>query len=131
MSGTLNLPSHDSKRGRGGWREVNTMADLDTIPAEFKRIGMAVFVIEDETIWLLKSAGWVQLVEADTELTDRVVLLEQDLASRLTNEEIEKLIADALENGGVTPPDPGETFYIITEAGDRWITEEGDPIILE
>lgn len=131
MSGTLNPPSHDSKRGRGGWREVDTMTDLDTIPAEFKRVGMAVFVVEDETIWVLKSTGWVQLIEVDTDLTERVVVLEEELASRLTNEEIQQLIVDAIENGGTTPPDPGETFYIITEAGDRWITEEGDPIILE
>jgi hypothetical protein len=33
--------------------------------------------------------------------------------------------------GHVAQPLPAETFYLLTEEGDRLTTEDGDPLVLE
>lgn len=70
--------THDSKYGKGGWREVETLAERNAIPAERRRIGMVVFVKEDFTNYQLKGTasndGWVVFgsSDADGKLTEAV-----------------------------------------------------------
>ncbi len=46
-------PSHESIYGKGGWREVQTVAERDAIPTERRSSGMAVFVTADQVLYLL------------------------------------------------------------------------------
>jgi hypothetical protein len=46
--------THQSKYGQGGWHEVTDLIERDNIPQERRSIGMAVYVQEDDTIYLLK-----------------------------------------------------------------------------
>lgn len=50
--------THESKYGKGGWREVDTYADLDLIPEARKTIGMAVYVVDEGNVYILKADGW-------------------------------------------------------------------------
>ena len=47
-------PSHDSKYGKGGWREVATLLDRDLITVGRRAEGMAVYVQETDTVYILK-----------------------------------------------------------------------------
>lgn len=47
--------THDSIYGKGGWREVKTLAERDAIPMERRRQGMVVYVQENFTAYLLNN----------------------------------------------------------------------------
>lgn len=40
-------PTHDSKYGKGGWKEMATIADRDAIPIDRRSQGMVVHVVND------------------------------------------------------------------------------------
>ena len=46
-------PSHYAKYGKGGWREVATIADRDAISAPRREEGMAVFVTSEAKLYIL------------------------------------------------------------------------------
>lgn len=48
--------THDSFYGKGGWREVDTIIERDAIPVERRKVGMAVYVAEKDTIYVLRGA---------------------------------------------------------------------------
>ena len=50
-------PTHDSKYGAGGWREVATLSDRNDIPRERMREGMAVRVADNNTVYILNTLG--------------------------------------------------------------------------
>lgn len=52
--------THDSIYGKGGWREVDTLLDLANISSSRKREGMAVFVIENKTLYTLQNNEWIK-----------------------------------------------------------------------
>ena len=80
--------THDSFYGKGGWREVNTLAERNEIPEERRRIGMVVYVRETFKAYLLKNslsnAGWVPF--------------NIDGEEYVTKEEFAGAMAEALEN---------------------------------
>lgn len=80
--------THDSFYGKGGWREVNTLAERNEIPEERRRIGMVVYVRETFKAYLLKNslsnAGWVPF--------------NIDGEEYVTKEEFAEAMAEALEN---------------------------------
>lgn len=45
--------THDALLGKGGLREVQTLIDRDEIPTDRRRIGMLVYVIEEEKYYAL------------------------------------------------------------------------------
>lgn len=47
--------THYSKYGQGGWREVATVLERNTIPVKRRSIGMAVYVIENDKVYILKN----------------------------------------------------------------------------
>lgn len=55
-------PTHDSNYGRGGWHSVQTVNELNAIPAPRKANGMAVYVVENDTTYILKNNAWQPLV---------------------------------------------------------------------
>jgi len=134
-------PTHDSRTGKGGWREVDTIDERDSLPEEYIRVGSVVVVKEDgPTIWFRKSeTEWVHLIEYGTDLTDRVLYLEEEVVKRLTTTQVVTLINKALEENGleptdppVDPPDPGDDeAYILLEDGSRLETEDGQYLEVE
>ena len=65
--------THDSIYGKGGWREVNTIAERDAIPEDRRREGMVVYVRETFRNYQLQStlsnAGWT-VFPATTDVAD-------------------------------------------------------------
>lgn len=51
-------PTHDALYGKGGYREVATLAERDAIPAARMRVGMLCYVEEDDTTYKLTPTGW-------------------------------------------------------------------------
>ena len=48
------FPTHSSEYGKGGWREVSTIAERDSITSQRRKIGMAVYVRETDKVYILK-----------------------------------------------------------------------------
>jgi hypothetical protein len=48
------FPTHYSEYGKGGWREVSTIAERDSITNQRRKIGMAVYVRETDKVYILK-----------------------------------------------------------------------------
>ena len=49
------FPTHYSEYGKGGWREVQTIAERDSITTARRKIGMAVYVCETDKVYVLKN----------------------------------------------------------------------------
>lgn len=49
------FPTHYSEYGKGGWREVSTIAERDSITSQRRKIGMAVYVSETDKVYILKN----------------------------------------------------------------------------
>lgn len=49
------FPTHYSEYGKGGWREVATIAERDSITSQRRKIGMAVYVSETDKVYILKN----------------------------------------------------------------------------
>lgn len=102
--------THDSIYGKGGWREVNTIAERDAIPAERRRRGMVVFVRETYKAYMLKTSdyngGWVPF-PATEDVTDiineaiaegKIII---DLTAYATKAEVYEKFADYYTSGEV------------------------------
>lgn len=48
------FPTHCSEYGKGGWREVADIQERDAITADRRSVGMAVYVIQEDTFYILK-----------------------------------------------------------------------------
>jgi len=48
------FPTHYSEYGKGGWREVATIAERDSITSARRKLGMAVYVQETDKVYILK-----------------------------------------------------------------------------
>ena len=46
-------PTHYAKYGNGGWQEVATLADRNAIAADRREAGMAVYVVENQKVYIL------------------------------------------------------------------------------
>ena len=46
------FPTHFAEYGKGGWRSVLTKDDLDEIPSVRREDGMAVFVVEESSVYV-------------------------------------------------------------------------------
>ena len=52
------IATHDSNKGLGGWHEVATLHDMQTIQPSRKREGMAVYVNEVDGLYVLRNGEW-------------------------------------------------------------------------
>ena len=50
--------THDSQYGKGGWREIKTYNEINSIPKNRQTEGMAVYVVETEELYILKNSNW-------------------------------------------------------------------------
>ena len=55
-------PTHMAKYGKGGWRSVQTKAELATIPSQRLEVGMVAYVIEESTPYVYDGSDWKALV---------------------------------------------------------------------
>lgn len=53
------VATHYSNKGVGGWHQVNTMEELNSIKPSRKVDGMAVYVMESDSLYILKNNEWV------------------------------------------------------------------------
>jgi hypothetical protein len=105
--------THDSKQGRGGWREVSSVSELNALDPSLIREGMVVAQTNTDTIWYRKNNQWIDL----------------KLFSFATLEEIEQLIREILEENGTGPLPELNIFR--TENGIGWTTQAGVAILAE
>ena len=95
--------THDSFYGKGGWREVNTLAERNEIPEERRRIGMVVYVRETFKAYLLKNslsnAGWVPF-NIDGEEYVRKEEFAEAMAEALENYPTKTEVQELLASGG-------------------------------
>jgi len=63
-------PTHDSVYGRGGHREVVTLAERDAIPAARRVQGMLVYVKEVDDTFKLAESGWESFTTGVSDVID-------------------------------------------------------------
>lgn len=84
--------THDSKYGKGGWREVETIAERDAITGGRRRLGMVVFVKENYTNYQLKGSlnndGWVPLGSEDEDGSLTIGIAEAKKQIQALNERV-------------------------------------------
>lgn len=93
--------SHDSKYGKGGWREVATVAERDEISVDRRTSGMAVYVTSEAKLYILNddlttwtafkqeslSAGDGIEITPDNKIVNTRSFACLDISDRLTGEE--------------------------------------------
>lgn len=52
-TGKASFPTHIAMLGKGGWREVSSIAERDAIPSARREVGMAVFVTSEAKLYIL------------------------------------------------------------------------------
>ena len=100
-------PTHDSKYGLGGWHEVSTLAERNAIPTERRRLGMACFVREDNTLYILRgnllNTSWQPYIGISTPdvsaiINDAIqagqVQINTDLSNYYTSDQVDQILAD-------------------------------------
>ena len=100
-------PTHDSKYGLGGWHEVSTLAERNAIPTERRRLGMACFVREDNTLYILKgnllNSSWQPYIGISTPdvsaiINDAIqagqVQINTDLSNYYTSDQVDQILVD-------------------------------------
>lgn len=55
-------PTHMAQYGKGGWRSVQTKAELATIPSQRLEVGMVAYVIEESTPYVYDGQDWKALI---------------------------------------------------------------------
>jgi len=59
-----NFPTHYSQYGKGGWRETSTISERDSIPEARRVVGMSVYVVATDKLYILKGGitndKWVE-----------------------------------------------------------------------
>ena len=102
--------THDSIYGKGGWREVNTLAERDDIPQERRRRGMVVFVKETNCCYILQNSdynsGWVPFPSTEdiAEIVNEAIArgdIHIDLTNFYTKEEIDTQFNDYYKSSEV------------------------------
>lgn len=67
------FPTHYSQYGKGGWKQVATVAERDAISIERRELGMAVYVSETNKIYTLKDGlsneDWVMMMPVNGSAT--------------------------------------------------------------
>lgn len=108
--------THDSFYGKGGWREVNTIAERDAIPQERRRQGMVVFVKETYKAYILKNSiyngGWTAFPATED-------------ISEIVNEAIAEGKIEINLTGYATKAEVSEEFakYYNKEEVDKFLTD--------
>ena len=141
-------PTHDSKYGLGGWHEVSTLAERNAIPTERRRLGMACFVREDNTLYILKgnllNTSWQPYIGISTPdvsaiINDAIqagqVQINTDLSNYYTSDQVDQILADtataqeiddavAVAEENVKTWVKGQNYLTQHQSLDDYMTEE-------
>ena len=141
-------PTHDSKYGLGGWHEVSTLAERNAIPTERRRLGMACFVREDNTLYILKgnllNTSWqpyigISTPEVSAIINDAIqagqVQITTDLSNYYTSDQVDQILADtataqeiddavAVAEENVKTWVKGQNYLTQHQSLDDYMTEE-------
>lgn len=97
------FPTHYAKYGHGGWRSVDTYDDLASISSERKEEGMAVYVIDEQCLYVLVSGVFQKLVYTPNVLSLNLPFLTD--ASFVSGSEIETATVESAEMFGCSLDD--------------------------
>ena len=128
-------PSHDSVWGKGGWREVATLLDRDAITDERRTEGMAVYVQETDTVYILKDGidnlSWVVFTaggSGTSEISTATDVVLTDLVNGqglVWDEATMKWINATMSGSGTySTPKPVPTTIGGIEAGKEYVNED-------
>lgn len=85
------FPTHDSIYGKGGWREVDTIEERNSISRKRMRKGMIVFVAETDIAYILKTLGQTQDEDVWKEYNTDISSIKQQIKIPITKEQLEIL----------------------------------------
>ncbi len=67
-------PTHSEEFALGGYRSVSTIQERDAIPANRRKEGMLVYIVQDDITYILKNSLWEEvLVELTVKSKDNTV----------------------------------------------------------
>lgn len=82
-------PTHLSEYGKGGWREKETVIDRNAIPLKRRTIGMAVYVLENQKLYILKDGftndNWVEFKGSDVSKSEVETMVSEGIANHNTD----------------------------------------------
>lgn len=129
-------PSHDSTYGKGGWREVADVLERDAITAERRTEGMAVYVKDTDTVYILKdgieNTDWVIFTSGSSssnsisEASDVVLTALANGNTLVWDETAGKWVNGTISGSGGTysTPKPVVTAIGGIEAGTEYVNED-------
>lgn len=87
-------PTHMAQYGKGGWRSVQTKAELATIPSQRLEVGMVAYVITEHTPYVYDGSDWKALViemdlskvATEATLIAGIASIEEKIENSLPNE---------------------------------------------
>lgn len=87
-------PTHMAQYGKGGWRSVQTKAELATIPSQRLEVGMVAYVIDESTPYVYDGQEWKALViemdlskvATEATLIAGIASIEEKIENSLPNE---------------------------------------------
>lgn len=120
------IATHHAQYGKGGYRTVETNADLDKIPAQRLEVGMAVYVEDESKIWILNSRAdngtgtlvndWIELLSNYTTSSE----VDEKISALGTVFKYKGTKATIAELQTVTDCKGGDVWHI-TEDGSEWV----------
>ena len=66
--------THESRFGKGGWHEIKTYNEINSIPRTRQTEGMAVYVLDTDELYILKNSNWnLYKPKLETHIFDQAV----------------------------------------------------------
>lgn len=125
--------THDSQYGLGGWHEVETIEQRNAIPAQRRRVGMACFVKQNSTLYILKgnllNSSWSVYTAIDSTsvkdiISDAIasgaITVDVDLTNYYTSSEVDELLSTYSDSTTIT-----NEIASATEEIKTWVEAKG------
>lgn len=117
-----NFPIIDTNNIRGGFYQVSTIAERDSIPASRKKKGMLCYVSEDEDKIYTYQWNGIEWIENKVDL----VSLEDDgLMSKEDKEKLDNLVYDGLDSNDGNKALSAKQGKVLKELLDTKVIEAG------
>ena len=82
------FPTHNSIYGKGGAKEVSTLADRDNIPTERLTEGCTCYVVAEEKTYRWLGGAWVEVVSSSSSSGGGIIRLTESAFSALTEKDL-------------------------------------------
>ena len=122
-----NYATHDSFYGKGGWREVRTHNDLFSIPMERRTLGMAVYVTQENKLYVLKyalnNACWYEFNPSNIgDIINDAISKGQvniDFTNCVTQDTLETMLSSY-----ITAEDSADADSVAVESVKHWVEDK-------